>query len=41
MTPVMIVFANNSMKGLKMFPNYGTFNALSLGNYGAATVACK
>jgi len=40
MIPIMIVYSNNKINGLKLLPNY-SLNKLSLGNYGASTVHCN
>jgi hypothetical protein len=40
MIPVMIVYSNNKINGLKFLPHY-SLNKLSLGNYGASTVSCN
>jgi len=40
MIPVMIVYSNNKINGLKEVPNY-KLNKLSLGNFGASTVSCN
>ena len=40
MIPIMVIYANNKVNGLKFNPNY-SLNKLSLGNYGASTVNCN
>ena len=40
MIPIMIIYSNNKINGLKDQPNYN-LNKMSLGNYGASTVSCN